>query len=243
MLQQSLDAVLDNHGRTRITGPNRRALISLVDLFAGPKGKLGGTRHKRVDYSGVARAVPLASLADRTMLLPRSMALELFKPFIYSLLEIAGHVTTIKEARRLVESRDPRALEALQALCATHPLIVVNENAGEAPTVLGVDVELSETNAIALSVRAFDALGLAPGSSVVVHVPIGREAIAETRQLGFDPLRPRLERATGWLAQVEALKRPGPFLIQAALNHDVDPVRDRVAKVMLGRLVELETTW
>ena len=240
MLQQALDAVLDNHGRTRITGPNRRALVSLVDLLAGPKGKLGGTRHKRVDYSGVARAVPLASLADRTMLLPRSMALELFKPFIYSLLEIAGHVTTIKEARRLVESRDPRALEAVQALCATHPLIVVDEYAGETPAVLGVDVELWDTNAIALSVRAFEALGLAPGGSVVVHVPIGREAIAQTRELGFDPPRPRLERATGWLAQVEALKRPGPFLMQAAVNHDVDPVRDRVAKVMLGRLVGFE---
>ena len=97
MLQESLDALLDNHGRSRITGPNRRALVSLVDLFAGSKGKVGSTRHKRVDYSGVARAVPFAHLADRTMLLSRTMAFELFKPFVYSLLEHAGHVTPSKK--------------------------------------------------------------------------------------------------------------------------------------------------
>lgn len=241
MLQESLDALLDNHGRSRIVGPNRRALVSLVDLFAGPKGKVGGTRHKRVDYSGVARAVPFAHLADRTMLLPRTMALELFKPFVYSLLEVAGHVTTIKEAKRLVESRDPRALEALQAQVASHPLVVVNERPGEAPVVLGLDVELWDANAIGLSARAFSALGLTPGGAVVVHVPVRPDAMAETRRLGFDTPVPRAPVANGWLAQVEALKRPGPFLVQAAVNHEVDPVRDRVARVMLGRIGDVST--
>lgn len=236
-MQESLDTLLDNHGRNRVTGPERRPLVSLVDMLVGPRGELQRTRHKRVDYSGVARAAPLASLAERTMRLPRTMALELFKPLLYERLEAAGHVTTLKEAKRLVEGRDAHALEALDALVATRPLIVVSERPGDGAVVLGVDVELWDANAVGLSPRAFSALGLSAGDAVVVHVPLSPAAVEETRRLGFDAPGPRAAVAPGWLGEVGALERPGEFLLQAAVNHEVDPVRDRATRVMLGRLV------
>src|SRR5713226_2497155 len=123
MLQEAVDALFDNGRRGRaITGQNRRPLKSLSDML---KGKTGRFRQnllgKRVDYSGRSVIVVGPELRLHQCGLPKKMALELFKPFIYSKLEEKGYVTTIKSAKKLVEKERPEVWDILEEVIQEHP--------------------------------------------------------------------------------------------------------------------------
>jgi hypothetical protein len=187
MLQEALECLVQNGLRGRLlTGPDARPLRSLADLLGGPAGHLcAGQRGKRVDFSGAATVVPV-ELPARKVLLPRSMALELFRPWIYSRLEEKGEVTTIKEAKRLVEAEAPAALLALDEVIRDHP-VVVFPSRGDAPpptVVAGFDVGLWDELALGMSPLAMERFGLdAGGDAVEVHVPADPESIREARGL------------------------------------------------------------
>ena len=126
MLQEAVDALCDNGRRGRaITGPNKRALKSLSDML---KGKTGRFRQnllgKRVDYSGRSVIVVGPELRLHQCGLPKKMALELFKPFIYNKLEERGHVTTIKSAKKMVEKERSEVWDILDEVIREHPVLL-----------------------------------------------------------------------------------------------------------------------
>jgi hypothetical protein len=165
------------------------------------------------------------------------MALELLKPWLSARLEEQGHATTIKHSKRLVEQRDPQALAALDAVMGAVPFILFNETAPAHPGVVSVNATVWDEPALGLSAAVVQALGVKPGQQVVVHVPIDRRAVEEARALTIDRTpRPPPSQVEGWLTKVERLDRPGALLMQAALYGEIDPVRDRISRMVLGRL-------
>ena len=170
-------------------------------------------------------------------LLPRAIALELFKPWLYERLERAGHVTKIKEAKKLVEQLDARALAFAAELAAELPLVLFHEKPGEPPRVVSVTCVLWDEPSLGLSPEVSSALGLAPGHNVVMHVPIDPLAVAEARALTLDKA-PREARTwpEGWLAQASREPSPGGLVLSAAVHGSVDRVRDRWTRLLLSRL-------
>ncbi len=186
MLQEAVDALFDNGRRGKlITGPNKRPLKSLSDML---KGKYGRFRQnllgKRVDYSGRSVIVVGPELRLHQCGLPKTMALELFKPFIYNKLEQRGYVTTIKSAKRMVEQEKPEVWDVLEEVIKEHPVIL-----NRAPTLHRLGMQafepvLIEGKAIQLHPLVCTAFNADfDGDQMAVHVPLSVEAQLEARVL------------------------------------------------------------
>jgi len=186
MLQEAVDALFDNGRRGRvITGANKRPLKSLSDML---KGKTGRFRQnllgKRVDYSGRSVIVVGPELRLHQCGLPKQMALELFKPFIYSKLEEKGFVTTIKSAKKMVEKEKPIVWDILDEVIKEHPVML-----NRAPTLHRLGIQafeplLIEGKAIQLHPLVCTAFNADfDGDQMAVHVPLSVEAQVEARVL------------------------------------------------------------
>ncbi len=186
MLQEAVDALFDNGRRGKIiTGPNKRPLKSLSDMLKGKQGRFRqNLLGKRVDYSGRSVIVVGPELKLHQCGLPKKMALELFKPFIYNKLEERGLVTTIKSAKKLVEKERPEVWDILEEVIKEHPVIL-----NRAPTLhrLGIQAfepKLVEGKAIQLHPLVCAAFNADfDGDQMAVHVPLCTEAQMEARVL------------------------------------------------------------
>ena len=186
MLQESVDALLDNGRRGRaITGSNKRPLKSLADMIKGKQGRFRqNLLGKRVDYSGRSVIVVGPTLKLHQCGLPKKMALELFKPFIFSKLERRGLATTIKAAKKLVEREGPEVWDILEEVIREHPVML-----NRAPTLhrLGIQAfepTLIEGKAIQLHPLVCTAFNADfDGDQMAVHVPLSLEAQLEARAL------------------------------------------------------------
>ena len=186
MLQEAVDALFDNGRRGRvIRGPNKRPLKSLSDMLKGKQGRFRqNLLGKRVDYSGRSVIVVGPELKLHQCGLPKKMALELFKPFIFHRLEEKGYATTIKSAKKMVEKERPEVWDILEEVTKEHPVLL-----NRAPTLhrLGIqafDPILIEGKAIRLHplvCMAFNADF--DGDQMAVHVPLSVEAQIEARVL------------------------------------------------------------
>jgi DNA-directed RNA polymerase subunit beta' len=186
MLQEAVDALFDNGRRGRaIRGPNKRPLKSLSDMLKGKQGRFRqNLLGKRVDYSGRSVIVVGPELRLHQCGLPKKMALELFKPFIFHKLEERGAATTIKSAKRLVEKERPEVWDVLDEVIREHPVLL-----NRAPTLhrLGIqafDPVLVEGKAIRLHPLVCAAFNADfDGDQMAVHVPLSVEAQIESRVL------------------------------------------------------------
>jgi DNA-directed RNA polymerase subunit beta' len=186
MLQESVDALFDNGRRGRvITGPNKRPLKSLSDMLKGKGGRFRqNLLGKRVDYSGRSVIVVGPELRLHQCGLPKKMALELFKPFIYNKLEERGYVTTIKSAKKLVEKEKPVVWDILDEVIKEHPVLL-----NRAPTLHRLGMQafepvLIEGKAIRLHPLVCNAFNADfDGDQMAVHVPLSVEAQVESRVL------------------------------------------------------------
>ncbi|MFP7754884.1 DNA-directed RNA polymerase subunit beta' [Thermodesulfobacteriota bacterium B35] len=186
MLQEAVDVLFDNGRRGRtITGPNKRPLKSLSDMLKGKQGRFRqNLLGKRVDYSGRSVIVVGPHLRLHQCGLPKKMALELFKPFIYNRLESLGFVTTIKSARKMVEKGTKEVWDVLDDIVREYPVIL-----NRAPTLhrLGMqafEVVLIEGKAIQLHPLVCAAFNADfDGDQMAVHVPLSVEAQVEARVL------------------------------------------------------------
>ncbi len=186
MLQESVDALFDNGRRGRaITGTNKRPLKSLADMLKGKQGRFRqNLLGKRVDYSGRSVITVGPELKMQQCGLPKKMALELFKPFVYAKLEMYGMATTIKAAKRMVEKERPEVWDILEEVIREHPVLL-----NRAPTLhrLGIQAYepvLVEGKAIHLHPLACTAFNADfDGDQMAVHVPLSIEAQLEARVL------------------------------------------------------------
>ncbi|MEM8770974.1 MAG: DNA-directed RNA polymerase subunit beta' [Pseudomonadota bacterium] len=186
MLQESVDALFDNGRRGRvITGTNKRPLKSLSDMLKGKQGRFRqNLLGKRVDYSGRSVIVVGPELKLHECGLPKKMALELFKPFIYSRLDAKGLSATVKQAKKLVEKERPEVWDILDEVIREHPVML-----NRAPTLhrLGIQAfepKLIEGKAIQLHPLVCTAFNADfDGDQMAVHVPLSLEAQLEARVL------------------------------------------------------------
>jgi DNA-directed RNA polymerase subunit beta' len=186
MLQEAVDALLDNGRRGRaITGTNRRPLKSLADMIKGKQGRFRqNLLGKRVDYSGRSVIVVGPTLRLHQCGLPKKMALELFKPFIFHKLQLRGEASTIKAAKRLVEREGPEVWDILEEVIREHPVLL-----NRAPTLHRLGIQafepvLIEGKAIQLHPLVCTAFNADfDGDQMAVHVPLSLEAQLEARAL------------------------------------------------------------
>jgi DNA-directed RNA polymerase subunit beta' len=186
MLQESVDALLDNGRRGRaITGSNKRPLKSLADMIKGKQGRFRqNLLGKRVDYSGRSVIVVGPTLRLHQCGLPKKMALELFKPFIFSKLEFRGLATTIKAAKKMVDREDPVVWDILEDVIREHPILL-----NRAPTLHRLGIQafepvLIEGKAIQLHPLVCTSYNADfDGDQMAVHVPLTIEAQLEARSL------------------------------------------------------------
>ena len=186
MLQEAVDALCDNGRRGRaITGPNKRPLKSLSDMLKGKGGRFRqNLLGKRVDYSGRSVIVVGPELRLHQCGLPKKMALELFKPFIYNKLEERDFVTTIKSAKKMVEKERPGVWDILDEVIREHPVLL-----NRAPTLHRLGIQafepiLIEGKAIQLHPLVCNAYNADfDGDQMAVHIPLSVEAQVEARAL------------------------------------------------------------
>jgi DNA-directed RNA polymerase subunit beta' len=186
MLQESVDALMDNGRRGRaITGTNKRPLKSLADMIKGKQGRFRqNLLGKRVDYSGRSVIVVGPTLRLHECGLPKKMALELFKPFIFAKLQRRGLATTIKAAKKLVEREEPIVWDILEEVIREHPVLL-----NRAPTLHRLGIQafepvLIEGKAIQLHPLVCTAFNADfDGDQMAVHVPLSLEAQLEARAL------------------------------------------------------------
>ena len=186
MLQESVDALFDNGRRGRvITGQNKRPLKSLSDMLKGKQGRFRqNLLGKRVDFSGRSVIVTGPELKLHQCGLPKKMALELFKPFIYSRLEAKGLSSTVKQAKKLVEKERPEVWDILDEVIREHPVML-----NRAPTLHRLGIQafepvLIEGKAIQLHPLVCSAFNADfDGDQMAVHVPLSLEAQLECRVL------------------------------------------------------------
>jgi len=186
MLQESVDALFDNGRRGRvITGANKRPLKSLSDMLKGKQGRFRqNLLGKRVDFSGRSVIVTGPELKLHQCGLPKQMALELFKPFIYSRLEAKGLSSTVKQAKKLVEKERPEVWDILDEVIREHPVML-----NRAPTLHRLGIQafepvLIEGKAIQLHPLVCSAFNADfDGDQMAVHVPLSLEAQLEARVL------------------------------------------------------------
>ena len=186
MLQESVDALFDNGRRGRIiTSTNKRPLKSLSDMLKGKQGRFRqNLLGKRVDYSGRSVIVVGPNLKLHQCGLPKKMALELFKPFIFHKLDVYGWANTIKSAKKLVEKEDPRVWDILEEVIREHPVLL-----NRAPTLHRLGIQAFEPMLIEgksiqlhpLVCTAFNADF--DGDQMAIHVPLSLEAQLEARVL------------------------------------------------------------
>ena len=186
MLQEAVDALFDNGRRGRvITGANKRPLKSLADMLKGKQGRFRqNLLGKRVDYSGRSVIVVGPELKLHQCGLPKKMALELFKPFIYSRLDAKGYSATVKQAKKLVEKEKPEVWDILDEVIREHPVLL-----NRAPTLHRLGIQafepvLIEGKAIQLHPLVCAAFNADfDGDQMAVHVPLSLEAQLEARVL------------------------------------------------------------
>ena len=186
MLQEAVDALLDNGRRGRaITGANKRPLKSLADMIKGKQGRFRqNLLGKRVDYSGRSVVVVGPTLKLHQCGLPKKMALELFKPFVFGKLERRGLAATIKAAKRIVEREGPEVWDILEEVIREHPVLL-----NRAPTLHRLGIQafepiLIEGKAIQLHPLVCTAFNADfDGDQMAVHVPLSIEAQLEARTL------------------------------------------------------------
>ncbi len=186
MLQEAVDALIDNGRRGKVfTGPNKRPLRSLSDMLKGKQGRFRqNLLGKRVDYSGRSVIVVGPELRLHQCGLPKAMALELFKPFIYQKLEERGLVSTIKGAKKMVEKERPEVWDVLEEVIQEHPVML-----NRAPTLHRLGIQafepiLIEGKAIRLHPLVCTAFNADfDGDQMAVHVPLSVEAQIEGRIL------------------------------------------------------------
>jgi DNA-directed RNA polymerase subunit beta' len=186
MLQESVDALFDNGRRGRvITGANKRPLKSLSDMLKGKQGRFRqNLLGKRVDYSGRSVIVVGPELKLHQCGMPKKMALELFKPFIYHKLEIYGMASTVKAAKKMVEKERPEVWDILEEVIREHPVML-----NRAPTLHRLGIQafepvLIEGKAIQLHPLVCTAFNADfDGDQMAVHVPLSIEAQLEARCL------------------------------------------------------------
>src|SRR6187549_3344475 len=186
MLQEAVDALFDNGRRGKtITGPNKRPLKSLSDMLKGKQGRFRqNLLGKRVDYSGRSVIVVGPTLKLHQCGLPKKMALELFKPFIYNKLEERGYVNTIKSAKKMVEKERPEVWDILDEVISEHSVLL-----NRAPTLHRLGIQafepvLIEGKAIQLHPLVCSAFNADfDGDQMAVHVPLSLEAQLEARVL------------------------------------------------------------
>ena len=186
MLQEAVDALFDNGRRGRaITGTNKRPLKSLADMLKGKQGRFRqNLLGKRVDYSGRSVITVGPELKLHQCGIPKKMALELFKPFIYAKLELAGKAQTIKAAKRMVEKEHPEVWDYLEEVIREHPVLL-----NRAPTLHRLGIQafepvLIEGKAIQLHPLVCTAFNADfDGDQMAVHVPLSLEAQLEARVL------------------------------------------------------------
>ncbi len=186
MLQESVDALFDNGRRGRvITGANKRPLKSLADMLKGKQGRFRqNLLGKRVDYSGRSVIVVGPEMKLHQCGLPKKMALELFKPFIYARLDAKGYSTTVKQAKKLVEKEKPEVWDILDEVIREHPVML-----NRAPTLHRLGIQafepvLIEGKAIQLHPLVCAAFNADfDGDQMAVHVPLSLEAQLEARVL------------------------------------------------------------
>src|ERR1700759_4060516 len=186
MLQESVDALFDNGRRGRaITGANKRPLKSLSDMLKGKQGRFRqNLLGKRVDYSGRSVIVVGPELKLYQCGLPKKMALELFKPFIYSKLEKYGHATTIKAAKRMVEKERPEVWDILEEVIREHPVMLTRAPPLHRLGIQAFEPVLIEGKAIQLHPLVCTAFNADfDGDQMAVHVPLSLEAQLEARGL------------------------------------------------------------
>ena len=186
MLQEAVDVLFDNGRRGRVvTGPNKRPLKSLSDMLKGKQGRFRqNLLGKRVDYSGRSVIVVGPKLRLHQCGLPKRMAIELFKPFIYNKLEDKGFVTTIKSAKKMVEKELPEVWDALDEVVKEHPILL-----NRAPTLHRLGIQAFEPVLIegkAIQLHPLVCVGYNAdfdGDQMAVHVPLSVEAQTEARVL------------------------------------------------------------
>ena len=186
MLQEAVDALFDNGRRGRvITGANKRPLKSLADMLKGKQGRFRqNLLGKRVDYSGRSVIVVGPELRLHQCGLPKKMALELFKPFIYARLQVLGQAATVKQAKKLVEKEKPEVWDVLDEVIREHPVLL-----NRAPTLHRLGIQafepvLVEGKAIQLHPLVCAAFNADfDGDQMAVHVPLSLEAQLEARVL------------------------------------------------------------
>jgi DNA-directed RNA polymerase subunit beta' len=186
MLQEAVDALFDNGRRGRvITGANKRPLKSLADMLKGKQGRFRqNLLGKRVDYSGRSVIVVGPEMKLHQCGLPKKMALELFKPFIYSRLDAKGFAATVKQAKKLVEKEKPEVWDILDEVIREHPVLL-----NRAPTLHRLGIQafepvLVEGKAIQLHPLVCSAFNADfDGDQMAVHVPLSLEAQLEARVL------------------------------------------------------------
>ncbi len=186
MLQEAVDALFDNGRRGRvITGTNKRPLKSLSDMLKGKQGRFRqNLLGKRVDFSGRSVIVTGPELKLHQCGLPKKMALELFKPFIYSRLDAKGYSSTVKQAKKLVEKERPEVWDILDEVIREHPVLL-----NRAPTLHRLGIQafepvLIEGKAIQLHPLVCAAFNADfDGDQMAVHVPLSLEAQLEARVL------------------------------------------------------------
>ncbi len=186
MLQEAVDALLDNGRRGKaITGANKRQLKSLADMIKGKQGRFRqNLLGKRVDYSGRSVIVVGPALKLHQCGLPKKMALELYKPFIFSKLEFKGLATTIKAAKKMVEQASPEVWDILEEVIREHPVLL-----NRAPTLHRLGIQafepvLIEGKAIQLHPLVCAAYNADfDGDQMAVHIPLSIEAQLEARAL------------------------------------------------------------
>ena len=182
MLQEAVDALIDNGRRGRVVTQNNRPLKSLSDSLRGKQGRFRqNLLGKRVDYSGRSVIVVGPELQMHECGLPKTMALELFKPFVYRRLEEKGYATSIKNAKKMVEEKDPKVWECLEEVVKQHPVML-----NRAPTLHRMSVQAFEPVLVDGKAIKLHPLVCPPfnadfdGDQMAVHVPLSVEAQIES---------------------------------------------------------------
>ena len=244
MLQEAVDALFDNGRRGRvITGANKRPLKSLADMLKGKQGRFRqNLLGKRVDYSGRSVIVVGPELKLHQCGLPKKMALELFKPFIYSRLDAKGLSTTVKQAKKLVEKEKPEVWDILDEVIREHPVLL-----NRAPTLHRLGIQafepvLIEGKAIQLHPLVCAAFNADfDGDQMAVHVPLSLEAQLEARVLmmstnnilhpanGSPIIVPSQDIVLG-LYYLSLLSETGPGQWKLELHSEKEIERDRKKK-------------
>jgi DNA-directed RNA polymerase subunit beta' len=261
MLQEAVDVLFDNGRRGRVvTGPNKRPLKSLSDMLKGKQGRFRqNLLGKRVDYSGRSVIVPGPELRLHQCGLPKRMAIELFKPFIYNKLEEKGFVTTIKSAKKMVEKEAPEVWDALDEVVKEFPVLLNRQPTSHRRGIQAFEPILIDEKAIRLHPLVCEVFGADFNEDeMVIHVPLSVEAQTEARVLmmatsnilssthGSHSILPRQEIILGlsYMSQICCLLRgkrkiySSPEEVCIAYNNDKVDLREGITVRIKERLVD-----